>query len=199
MKQSTREINRYGDGLSVLICCQPTLPDAWLSFACWYSIRNSLPDAQVALACSEREKFNYSFFRWAFRAKVPHLIHAGPNVEGVSAKIAIGRGIVNKPLLMVPSHVMVMDCLDDDTLLRLGSDEAILDVTDETLPAKGETLGRFCSVRDGVGSFVLDKWIDKNGYPFGSVDHFMKGPLTANERRIFQMWKRLGPLYDTIG
>jgi hypothetical protein len=198
MEQSTREITPYGDGLFILISAHPTLMDSWLSFACWASIQRQLPDSKVIVACCDRGKYNHEFFRWTHRAKVPHFVYSGSQNIETASSIARSRGLVTGPILVVPSYVMVLDSLGDEIVQVLNTD-GFYEAESHTLPAKNTELSRFSSVLSGVGSFVPDKWIDRNGYPFGNVDRFSKGPLTANERRVFQLWKKIGPLYDTIG
>lgn len=183
-------IDKFGMGLSVLILCEATGGDNFMSCAAWYSLWKSLPDAKVAVACRRPESMRYEVLRWAYRFHVPVFYYTEDPV-----RTALDRGLA-EPLLVLRSDVMCLSPLDDSQIGMLS--EGITNGETLCLAAKNASASPFCSLSGGCGAFVPSRWIDKDGHPFGKVDLLGRGDLTVNEKRIFSLWRKLCPLYDTI-
>lgn len=188
MSKSIR-ISKLGRGLTVLISCEATGADNFLAFASWYSLTKNLPDAQIVIACRRPLHPSMDVFPWVYRLQVPFFYH-----QKDCPDIKVG----DSPILMIPADTMCLQPLDDDLLMRLSRSDLIVDGHDLCLPAKTFDPVVFCSLRDGCGLFVPSKWLHKGGHPFRRTDLYEKGTLTLNEKRVFSLWKKLCPLYDTI-
>lgn len=188
------DIDEYGGGLTVVIRCKNRLVDDWMAFASWCSLKRSLPDAKIVVAC---ERGKHDMLKWCFRLGVPYVYHADfcrrASVKDVIKKSKEVSGAV---LWMTPD----MTChepLSPRMLQLIASEEEW--AGEFCLPAKSEEIGVFCTINDGCGSFVLERWIDKAVHPMGGADRLRKGHLTTNERRVFALWKKVAALYDFIG
>jgi hypothetical protein len=56
-------ISEFGKGLGIVIYSKSVLEHDWMSFACWYSIKKFLPDAEIILIC---ERGNV-VFNWTYK------------------------------------------------------------------------------------------------------------------------------------
>lgn len=187
-----REVTLYGDGLHILIDCDGRPGRDWMAFTCWYSITQVLPDAKVVVAS---ERSGHDMLRWCPRQRVPHFFYSRNQSPFL---IALGRKLIEEPVLMLGPEITVHEPLPDDLIGRISEGGPIC-VNNWCLPAKSEVLSPFCSIEEGCGSFQSTRWIDRGGNPLGYADRFLKGDLTVNERRVFSLWNKAASLYDNIG
>jgi hypothetical protein len=187
-----REINQYGDGLTVLITSSNKPGCDWMCFTSWYSVRQSLPDARVVVAC---ERGNYEMLKWCPRQKVPYFFHSTSQDPRL---IALERSLAREPILIMSPETTVHEPLSEDLMSHV-KEHGTVWIDAWCLDAKSPDISAFCTIREGCGSFVPSRWIDMGGNPLGYAGRFLKGELTANERRVFTLWQKAAPLYDSIG
>lgn len=199
MTNQSIQVDHYGDGLSIIISCESFPAHVWLSYLSYYSIRENLPDARVVVTCARpKDGTGVEGFPWTFRTKTPFFFYKNDNNnQFTQATIAKSRGLVGDKILVISCETAVLRCLDDKILEAFTS--PLTDGNSIILEAKSEVLATFCSVKEGCGRFLLPSWIHKPGHPLGLCDRFAKGNLTANERRVFNLWRKAKPLLDLIG
>jgi hypothetical protein len=164
-----------------------------MSFVTWYSIRQSLPDARVAVSCVRGQ---FEMLKWCPRQRVPYFFHSD-SCDPLA--VALGRTYVDRPVLILDPLLTVHEPLPGDLSEALVEHGAISDVSPWCLAAKEEDLQVFSSIGEGCGSFRLSRWIDSGGNPLGYAERFLKGSLTASERKVLNLWYKAAPLYDNIG
>jgi hypothetical protein len=183
------EIDQLGSGLRVIIQCEATGMDNFMAFASWYSFHKNLPDASVEIACARPDEIRFDVFPWAYRLRVPVFYHRKNEMPSYDE--------TTKPLLLASRYIMCLEPLDA-TMMKVFEGQMVVNADHHCFSAKNSNPAVFCSLSDGCGSFVPDKWIHKGGHPFGKADLFGRGELTVNEKRVFSVWKKLCPLYDNI-
>lgn len=56
-------ISEFGKGLKIVISCQGVLEQDWMSYVCWSSIKQNLPDAKISLICKRGDVI----FNWPYK------------------------------------------------------------------------------------------------------------------------------------
>lgn len=125
-------ITSTGENLSVLITADYREHHDWSSFAAWYTIHNSLPDAKIALLCSRNLENHYIGYQWPYRSDLRFFLHENigrrihkPEVNKLYAvSTAIQDELVSMPLMVVdyctiavrPFSKQVVESLNDPSI-----------------------------------------------------------------------------------
>ena len=64
-----KNVSPVGGGLKVIIHTDYNFNHDWMTFASWYSINKTLPDAEVKILC-KRNTSDYQLFNWPSRCNV---------------------------------------------------------------------------------------------------------------------------------
>jgi hypothetical protein len=65
--------------------------------------------------------------------------------------------------------------------------------------AKSNDYSTFVSYEDGCGNFVTDRWIDSLAAPFDKVATLRNDSMMLNEKKVFDVWEQVLPIYLQIG
>ena len=155
-------MNITGDGLTVVIKCDPVPMHGWLAFADWYALGKNLPDAKVELAV-QQVAVVWDVFSWAYRLGIKiHYYNGEFNASNREA-------LVFSPLTI-----------------------AIRDGRDEVGPVscKSDAATTFVSIDEGCGKFNPAEWIDRPAQFHKAVKKFRNEEMTSNEMRVLEMWDR---------
>jgi hypothetical protein len=170
-----------GDGLNIVCKTGYSFHDDWMTFACWYSILKSLPDAKFSIFCPSVDSHGL-YFQWAPRCRV--------NFSTILP--------TNTPLLIVPPLAMAVRSLDQKCVDLL-SEIHFVELDGRLCgDVKDDTFLPFVHYQNGCGKFVVSEWINKAECPFPWAERFMTHTATANEVRVLKLWKQLHPLYATV-
>lgn len=177
------EITKTGEGLAIVVDSSYSQHHDWMSLASWYSIRKNLPDAKVAVAVT-RGLHGSELFQWPWRFGVDFFQHSNKlNPMEVAKK----RGLFE-------DTVMQMQFEPDVMAVRAFDPEWI-----GPYSVKEDCFATFVTYREGCGAFVPSKWINRKEHPFvGATQAFAKGDLTVNEKRVFEIWEKLGLLTSAL-
>jgi len=176
------EISSTGEGLDILMRCQASFLQNWMTFASWYSIQKNLPDANVVIAC-ERSVQETEFFHWTGRCKVK-FFQFQKDLSPIS--IASNRKLIrdDKPLEIEP-HVMAAREYD---YLEVGPDDV-----------RSNTSSTFIFYNEGCGKFVVSEWIDRLDNPFNSaIKRFGTSSMSINEIAVLKMWEQMNVIYSAL-
>lgn len=199
-----------GDGVSVLICCDYVPHHHWMAFAAWYSVYKNMPDAKVGVLCN-RTNMTHKCFQWASRCDVAFDLHKPCNwLQQI--KYALDRDFLSLPIIAIKPHVMAVRTFDDEwreyfsinvhdeNLVIANTDSFIEDFVplDICLKAKDKSPATFVTYQESWGNFVTSKWIDRLACPFLKTSLFNKGELTTNEKKIGELWERMGRIYQAV-
>lgn len=198
--------NFLGEGLTVLLMCSHRLHHDWMSFLCWYSFQQNLPECSFSVVAS-RQDMKYSLFSWTKRAGV-RLVTTRSNhpEEMMSAATAACR---RNPLLVVtPDIVCVRDfCGGIFSLTRNARKGGVSYTCDESLeheeddglwqPAESQTLCNFVSYENGWGNFKMQSWIDRTGSPLSNHRKVTPGG-GANEARLAEVWRGASGVFHAL-
>ena len=169
-------IDYTGTNLGVIIECDFTILDHWMSFASWYSFYKTLPDAQVALAC-KRGINSYRLYNWAYRLGAKCFQYSQDYDENQLIKN------VEKLLILKPSIMAIRPC-EEHTVFG-------------PLSVKDFELSTLVDFSEGCGSFVVADWIDNVDGPFRSaLTRFATNELTANELKVLRLWEQMTPIFN---
>ena len=213
-------IGSLGENLTVLITTEPEKD--WETFATWYSVEKNLPYARVVIVCHRNDKTPFQFLQWTKRLRIPTFFHNKfstdstflNKVNSVTKLKLIGKILVIEPLTMIlaplsPETISKMnENSSSESLLVLDGEKAkeiidnfilndlILSSNSLVFEAK-ETphLAEIVSYKKGCG-----KWINTSvGCPFSNAAGLISTDMTANERKVIELWKKLVRLYNVVG
>lgn len=168
-------ITASGEGLGFLLVCEPIPIHHWMSFACWYSIKKNLPDAQVLMIC-DLQPVTRNLFNWTHRCRVKLIRQRLNNLEEIAEEKMKGkRSVVISPYVM-----------------------AIRDYNEQLfgpVPSRSEQFATLTDCEGGCGKFVTANWIDRLSPPFLHVKSLRSDDITVNEIKVFQIWESCNWLY----
>jgi hypothetical protein len=185
-------ISSLGEGLNILISCDYTTGHNWMSYLCWYSIRNNLPDAKVIII-SKRKQITGDLFLWTKKFNIPFRTYNEAKLDSVI-------NICEKPLLIVPPDcVAVRDFEEAGVNPNNLKEVSFLENTDFVGRAKGNDFCVFASYSDGWGFFVTSEWINRVDCPLASLTtkNFLKNNMSLNEKHVQSIWSASIPLFQT--
>lgn len=177
------EISKTGEGLAVVIDSSYSQHHDWMTLASWYSIQKNLPDAKVIVAVT-RGLHGSELFTWPWRFGAIFFQHSN-KLDPV--KIAESRGFLEGTIMQIKIEPDVM-------AVRPFDPEWV-----GPYSVKEDCFATFVSYREGCGTFVPSKWINRKERPFvGATRAFARGDLTVNEKRVFEVWDKLGLLTSAL-
>ncbi len=115
-------ISDTGNNLSVLIATETSIPNEWMSYACWYSFYKNAPDANVSISCQRSEKKIHQLMNWANRLKAKYEYHNKFSKDDKiinkfhSIVCALNKGFITFPLLVVDADVLLVRELKPEVL-----------------------------------------------------------------------------------
>lgn len=202
--------------MNVLIISSST--QNWQTFATWYSVWQTAPDANISLAIIwTKEETPFQLFQWAKRLKVPHFYTKNVFDNDHANKLGIASQAKNKhflkskslliltPLTMMlkplpnlsgfltDDHSMFIECCDNiDNLINY---KLLNDSREVALCVEANEVNLLSSIvsyKKGCG-----RWINKlRGCPFSNAAGLASIEMTQNEHHIINMWKQMTSLYE---
>lgn len=194
-------ISSIGDNLNILISCNYTVHDNWMSFLCWYSLTKNLPQAKVMIACNRTmNNSNSELFGWTRKCNVRFELHKSTDQESQIA-LVLQKKIVIAPLLVLRPDVVAIRDFEEigfDTTVLDGKVLKVIDLPEIYCEAMNEKPCVFVTYSNGWGNFATSSWIHKGGCPFTSENRYEHGNMTTNETRIGRLWNAVSPLFQTV-
>ncbi len=147
-------ITSNGDRLNILITCDYSIHDDWMSFASWYSVYKNLPDAKSALLCARDLKDGYASYNWPYRCDISFFQHENVGKHTGSqylnklyaTYVALKEGILTQPLLVADCDVMTLTTLSEDVLDKINDPDVTFGVSGPVWYFNGQSLETFVSV-----------------------------------------------------
>jgi len=199
------EITSTGDNLQIFIHCQDKPEHNWMSFASYYSIIKTLPEAKPNLII-ERVLPTRMYFSWANRCHVPCYRFNGDIYDNIEK-----YKWAEKPYLIIQSNVMAIRELDDQwanifkiprrffigerMVFNNGDMDDFMDDGLHCADIKSSIAASFTHYHD-FGNFVLSEWINTNTSPLPYTTEF-EVP-TVNAERVLGLWARAARLYSLM-
>lgn len=165
-------ITSTGSGLSLLINCWYVPHHHWMTFASWYSVKKFLPDAEVSIHCNRQNgDYRWPLFGWAVKLRAKFSYNRPKNFSG----------------LEIQANTMAVRTWQQND--------------NQVVMANSNEISTFVNYGDGCGNFVMAEWINSLAAPFEKVPNLINGrmELTLNERKVFDIWEQLLPVYLQIG
>jgi hypothetical protein len=180
-----------------------------MSFLAWYSFYRNIPEAKVAVACN-RLLMKHQLFDWAKRCDVPLAIRKSDTPLS-HAKYFLEKGILSFPLLILttPDIVAVRELANASIFDKSFSVPKAIFLTEMTEPVerygqsvifdvKGKDFETFMTYENGWGKFVTSSWINKEIHPITPLWKYEEADMSANERRLAELWKDFTPLFLAV-
>lgn len=181
-------IPSLGYGLNIVISCEYTPSNNWMSYLSWYSISKNLPEAKVFVSC-KRSDIISPLFIWTKKASVPFKMHS-KEVENVFNL---------QSFLVIPPHVLaIRDFQEAFEEPIFENNITLIENTSFVKEAKTNEFCVFCSYLNGWGNFVTAEWINSFICPLLTLKKFSKLNMTINEKRIEKIWSNSISLFNTI-
>ena len=177
-------ISYLGAGLNITILCDHVLGHNWMSFLCWYSIHNNLPDSKVNILC-KRNNVTGSLFLWTKKLNVPFRMCSDSIVD----KLIKSQPA---PSLIIPPYCMALRDFEEAKydVSSIKNEVLFVEGTNLICDATADEFSVFCSYKEGWGHFILNNWINKSECPLSAyiVKKFNKQNMSFNEKRIESLW-----------
>lgn len=146
-------ITDTGEGLGILITSEYNIHHDWMAFASWYSIRERLPDAKVAIVAARSRDLGHSCFNWCHKCNVNFLAHSNVGrIHGnvslnkiYSAYVAVKEGLVPKSFIVLDYDMMAVRSFSD-SCLDIFNDESIQFASNECSWFEEEKIGNMLQV-----------------------------------------------------
>lgn len=168
-----------GEGINILVECEPNFTHDWAAFALWYSVKKNLPEAKVAIAC-HREPYDRQYFNWATRCSVKYFMYK----ENAEQEARI-RGFDYEQIFRFSPFTMAVRPYIKDSL--------------GPVDVKNEELSTFVTYSEGVGKFVMGQRIHTNMAPFArATKRFAKETMTANEWAVLRLWDQMSHAFSIM-
>jgi len=186
-------ISYLGDGLNITISCDYLPGHSWMSYLCWYSINQNLPDCKVDVVC-KRSNVSGTMFLWTKKIGIPFKMYSSSFLEDL---------IKPRPTIIVPPHCMCIRDFEEsgfDASVIKNDDLLYLESTEMVSRASSNEASSFCSYKKGWGHFITADWINKEECPlhFLFVKKFSKQDMSLNEKRVEDLWNSSLKLFQTI-
>lgn len=181
----------------------------WMSFLAWYSFYRNLPEAKVAVACN-RLLMKHQLFDWTKRCNVPFALRK-VDTPLSHAKYLIEKNILSFPLLIFQPDVVALREIQNPSLFEGDSFSThkatflteVIDPAEKpsislVFDVKGQDFETFMTYENGWGKFVTSTWINKEIHPITPLWKYEDVNMTANERRLAELWKDFTPLFLAV-
>lgn len=163
-----------GRNLSIVIECECKPMDNWLTFASWYSVTKTLPEAEVVIAC-KRALTEKQYFIWCRRIKDKFFMY-NENYQWAPK---------DKKVIIIKPTVMAVREYEEKEM--------------GPVKVQSQELTTFVDFSEGCGKFVVSEWINKDTGPFrDAMKTFSLPGMTANELRVLALWQQSFGLYVTL-
>ncbi len=215
-------IDEFGTNLNVLLLVK--IGQDWQAFSTWYSLYKNLPNATCSL-CYIQEKNNTPFqlFQWTKRLKIPAFGIFDKKNDLLNLLTALIK-LNKKQTLVLPALSVSLKPLNDN-LLSLFNNENFLkhdkvyfsDLSkDELITSLDDYLVKdvvnyrevkiseeakeyeesypIITYYKGCGNWIYTK----KGCPFACVEGLITDVMTINEQKLFQLWQKIVPLYNSV-
>lgn len=188
-------ISYLGKGLNITISCDHVPGHNWMSYICYYSIKQNLPDANVNILC-KRDNVTGNLFLWTKKLGVPFRMC---NEESFANNISRQ----NKPSLIIPPYCVAVRDFEES---GFKFDEVpedyfkFLEETDLVCDARADGFCSFCNYKNGWGHFITEDWINKVECPLSTsiLKRFSKKIMSLNERRVESLWNASLKLFQAV-
>ncbi len=203
-------IGTTGENLHILLHCSHVLHHDWMSFLCWYSFQQNLPDAKFSIFCS-RKNIKYDLFNWTKRVGVNFEIvkYEDPLV---CLDYAYKKSISSFPVFVIKPNIVCIKEFNGvdhffnnkknfkkDNIYFLGVPS--LDFEENNLLFLNIKETKFCNFvcySEGWGNFRTDLWINKMGNPLNVYSKHDQGMLSTNERKFAKVWRDACNIFHSI-
>ncbi|MEI8270966.1 MAG: hypothetical protein WCG45_06400 [bacterium] len=189
-------ISSTGENLSILISCDYSINQNWMTFLSWYSLYKNLPDAKVYVIC-DRNSMNSLIFEWTKKCGIYFEIVKPMSLEE-KVNHLIKKGFGESLVVINSSTLAIRDFEEAD----FDPNELYQKVSymSESLccDAKDNKYCVFADYSKGWGKFVPELWINKINSPFSNENKYALGDLTINEIRIGKLWNSVAHLFRTL-
>lgn len=201
-------VTNTGKNLNILVVCDYTPCHHWMSSLAWYSFYRNLPEAKVAVACN-RLLMKHQLFDWTKRCDVPFALRKS-DTPFSHAKYFVEKNILSFPLLILQPDVVAVRDLQNSAVFdgdSFSTHKAIflteaIEPIEKDLPlvfdVKGQDFQTFMTYENGWGKFVTSSWINKEIHPITPLWKYEDVNMTANERRLAELWKDFTPLFLAV-
>lgn len=132
-------ITDSGKNLNFLISAGNTLYHDWMTFSAWYSILENFPNANSLVACARGlDDERHCCYDWLRRSNVDFFFHknVGEQYNSIylnklySLYVAIKRGVVDFPLIVIDPDVVAVNNLSDNLLSDINNPELTYGLSD---------------------------------------------------------------------
>lgn len=188
-------VSYLGEGLNVVISCDHIPGHNWMSYLCWYSVRQNLPDSKISIIC-KRENVSGSLFLWTKKVNVPFRMYSGDSYHSILASYA-------SPCLVVPPYCVAIRDFEEagiSTELLKEKEFTFLEDTKLVCDCNLDDYTIFSSYKKGWGHFITADWLNKIECPlsFSILKNFSKRSMSLSERKIEGLWNSSVRLFQTI-
>jgi hypothetical protein len=173
-------ITSTGTGLNVLIVTEAN--QEWQTFATWYSIFKTLPNAKVVIACIRTNDTPYHYFQWCKRLNIK-IFYQKPfseNNEATQLSVvleAISHNLLGDVNLVIPVMTMAIDVIAEDFVNQINSTDCFFWTTESVWLMKNISK---TTVEEMINECVLDnKKLSEKGSPI---------PLVKEAKDTKEVW-----------
>ena len=159
--------------MHVVIECNYLPGHDWISFACWYSIYENLPDASVEVYV-ERSFPKWTLFNWPRKINVPLKFGKNKNINNQTGKKVIS----------VPFCTMAVRSYNKDSIVS---------------DIRSENFSTFVTYLNRCAGFNTDRWINSLRAPFDDAERkFRTLDCYADEIKVLKQWERMLMLHSSL-
>lgn len=215
-------IDEFGTNLNVLLLVN--IGQDWQAFSTWYSLYKNLPNVNCSL-CYIQEKNNTPFqlFQWTKRLKIPAFGIFDKKDDLLNVLNALIK-LNKKNVLVLPALSATLKPLNDDLLLLFNNEtflkhekiyfsnlsqvELLQNLDDfmikDMIPYQEVEISKEAKEYEETYPIITyykgcGNWIyTRKGCPFASVEGLITNVMTINEQKLFQLWQKLVPLYNSV-
>jgi hypothetical protein len=187
-------ISYLGKGLNITISCDHVPGHNWMSYLCWYSIKQNLPDANISMVC-KRENVSGNLFLWTKKLNIPFRMYGNSFLDEALKHIDV-------PNLVVPPYCMCVRDFEEASFdpSRIKEDVLFVEGTNLVCSASSDEFSPFCSYKIGWGHFITSDWIHKEECPlyFAIIKKLSKQGMSLNEKKIENLWSSSLKLFQMV-
>lgn len=168
-------ISLTGKNLSIVIEANSDIHSSWESYACWYSVKKFIPEAQISILVHNKRQTPYSFL-WATKTG-----------------ILLVNAIKSTPNITLPTNCLCLKKLDEEKIKLIPDN--ISSLFADSLSNK---INNFVTY-ETCGQFNRTKWLqEKDIPPFKRANHLKTDYMTINEKKILEMWAKMASHYSKL-
>lgn len=188
-------ISYYGENLNLVISCEHLPGHNWMSYLCWRSIKNCLPDANVFIIC-KRNNVTGNLFLWAKKLNIFFKMYNEDNYLKTLNNISL-------PIIVLPPYCLALRDFEEcnlDPNKEIKNKINYLKETKLFCDSRGDDFNVFCSYKEGWGNFNTNNWLNKIESPLSRlfIKRLEKNQMSLNEVKIKNFWLDSAPLFQAI-